>query len=116
MSSNGNGEAVTLDRVRALADALERGDRGEADQIVDELTALRESELFREMGSMTRQLHEALSSLRDVDARAARLVELRFFAGLSAEEFAEVLGEGRATVFRSWRFGRAYLARQLATE
>jgi RNA polymerase sigma factor (TIGR02999 family) len=58
-------------------------------------------------------LDDALTGLREVDARAARIVELRFFAGLSVEETAEVLGAARATIFRGWRFGRAWLARHL---
>ena len=58
-------------------------------------------------------LDEALSRLEALDARQARVVELRFFAGLSAEETAEVLGCSEATVVRDWRIARAWLMREL---
>ena len=58
-------------------------------------------------------LDAALVELREVDARAARVVELRFFAGLSVDETAEAIGVARPTIMRSWRFGRAFLARKL---
>jgi len=54
-------------------------------------------------------LHEALSRLAARDERAARIVECRFFGGLSADETAEALGLSRATVGRSWRLARAWL-------
>lgn len=59
-------------------------------------------------------LAEALDRLAEIDPLAVRVVRLRYFAGLSLEEVAEVLGVGRATVVRSWRFARAWLGRQLA--
>jgi len=59
-------------------------------------------------------LGEALDDLAAVDPMAVRVVRLRYLAGLNLEETAEVLGVGRATVVRSWRFARAWLARRLA--
>lgn len=58
-------------------------------------------------------LHEALSSLELIDPQQSRIVELRFFGGLSIEETAEVLGLGHATVERDWKLARAWLRRQL---
>lgn len=58
-------------------------------------------------------LDEALERLAALDARHARVVELRFFAGLSIEEVAEVLGISPATVKRDWTFARAWLHREL---
>lgn len=59
-------------------------------------------------------LDEALERLSDLDQRKARLVELRFFAGLSNEESASVLGVSIPTVERDWRMARAWLHSELA--
>ncbi|MEM1177810.1 MAG: sigma-70 family RNA polymerase sigma factor [Acidobacteriota bacterium] len=59
-------------------------------------------------------LDEALQDLARLDRDRATLVELRFFAGLSLEETAEVLGISRATVVRQWRVARAWLFQQLS--
>ena len=61
-------------------------------------------------------LDEALTRLAAMDAGLARLVELRFFGGLSIEETAEVLGVSPATVKRSWATAKAWLRRELAGE
>ena len=60
-------------------------------------------------------LDEALDELASMDARQARLVELRFFAGLTIDETADVLGVGSATVTRDWATARAWLYRRLKT-
>jgi RNA polymerase sigma factor (TIGR02999 family) len=59
-------------------------------------------------------LDNALKKLADLDPDQSRLVELRFFGGLSVEETAEVLGVSTATVKRSWSSARAFLHRQMA--
>jgi RNA polymerase sigma factor (TIGR02999 family) len=61
-------------------------------------------------------LDQALTRLAHIDAELARLVELRFFGGLSIEETAEVLGVSPATVKRSWATAKAWLRRELAGE
>ena len=58
-------------------------------------------------------LHEALDELAKVDSQQSRIVELKFFGGLSIEETAEVLGIGHATVERDWKMARAWLRTQL---
>jgi RNA polymerase sigma-70 factor (ECF subfamily) len=58
-------------------------------------------------------LDVALGKLAALDARQAQLVELRFFAGLSVEETAEVMGVSPATVKRSWSSARAFLHREM---
>ena len=58
-------------------------------------------------------LDQALNRLAELDARQARVVELRFFGGLSGEQIAGVLGISTATVTREWRMARAWLAREL---
>jgi len=58
-------------------------------------------------------LHEALEELAVVDPQQSRIVELKFFGGLSIEETAEVLNLGHATVERDWKMARAWLRRKL---
>ena len=60
-------------------------------------------------------LNDALQALADVDERKSRVVELRFFGGLSVEETAEVLKVSRETVKRDWQFAKMWLLRQLRT-
>jgi RNA polymerase sigma factor (TIGR02999 family) len=59
-------------------------------------------------------LDDAMDSLARVDARQSRIVELRFFGGLSIEEASEVLEVSPATVKRDWIVAKAWLYRQLA--
>lgn len=61
-------------------------------------------------------LDAALERLAALDDRLARVVELRFFAGLGVPEAAEVLGVGEATVKRDWATARAFLQRELASD
>jgi RNA polymerase sigma factor (TIGR02999 family) len=58
-------------------------------------------------------VHEALQRLARFDEQQARIVELRFFGGLSIEETAEALGVGHATVEREWAMARAWLRNEL---
>lgn len=59
-------------------------------------------------------LNDALDELAKVDERKSRIVELRYFGGLSVEETAEVLKVSADTVMRDWRFAKAWLQRQLS--
>ena len=54
-------------------------------------------------------LHEALNDLSETDPRKAKIVELKFFGGLTTDEIAETLGVSTATVERDWKFARAWL-------
>ena len=58
-------------------------------------------------------LDAALAQLGHDDTRAAQVVELRYFAGLSLEQIAEMLGLTRRTIDRDWRFARAFLHERL---
>ena len=58
-------------------------------------------------------LHEALNNLEKIDERKSRIVELRFFGGLSAKETAEVLGVSEITVKREWLKAKAWLYSEL---
>ena len=59
-------------------------------------------------------LNNALEALASVDPRKSRVVELRFFSGLSVEETAEVLNISKETVARDWRVAKAWLLRELS--
>jgi RNA polymerase sigma factor (TIGR02999 family) len=58
-------------------------------------------------------LDEALDRLADMDPQQARIVELRYFTGLTIEETAEALGISPATVKRDWTWARAWLYQRL---
>jgi RNA polymerase sigma-70 factor (ECF subfamily) len=59
-------------------------------------------------------LDDALNDLAELDQKHSRVVELRFFGGLTIEESAMVLGVSHATVERDWNLARAWLRRELA--
>jgi RNA polymerase sigma factor (sigma-70 family) len=58
-------------------------------------------------------LDDALTALGAIDPRGARIVELRFFSGLTIEETAEVLGVSPGTIKREWTSARAWLYREM---
>jgi RNA polymerase sigma factor (TIGR02999 family) len=60
-------------------------------------------------------LDEAHNALAEFDPRKAKVVEMRFFAGLSVEEAAEVLQVSPQTVMRDWKLARAWLLRALSS-
>jgi RNA polymerase sigma factor (TIGR02999 family) len=59
------------------------------------------------------ELDEALTALASVDSRKSQVVEMRFFAGLSNREVAEVLKVSEGTVMRDWRLAKVWLLREL---
>ena len=59
-------------------------------------------------------LDDALNALAEIDPRKARVIELRFFGGLSMEEAAEVLAVSPDTVLRDWKFARSWLQAELS--
>lgn len=61
-------------------------------------------------------MDEVLEQLHEIEPQQARIVELRYFAGLSLEETAETMGISRSTVAREWRMARAWLQRRLNEE
>ena len=105
---------ILIDAARARA-AQKRGGRVERldhstavnlDQI-PALDTTRSSELLA--------LEDAMVRLEQMDGRKARVVELRFYGGLSVEEAADVLQVSPQTVMRDWRLARVWLARELRT-
>lgn len=67
-----------------------------------------------ERGSELVALDEALDALAELDPRKAKVVEMRFFGGLSVEETAEVLKISAPSVARDWKLARAWLMRELS--
>lgn len=98
---------VLVDRARRRA-ALKRNE-GRAEELLDDLPELDTEEPLTDVLS----LHLALEELEKEHERPARVVVLRFFAGLSMEEIATVLDVSLATAERDWRFGRAWLQRAM---
>jgi RNA polymerase sigma-70 factor, ECF subfamily len=73
---------------------------------LDDIAAPADAEVLR--------VHEALLAFEQQDARAAKVVELKFFGGLELDEIAELLGLSCSTVKRDWQLARAWLHRELS--
>jgi RNA polymerase sigma factor (TIGR02999 family) len=63
----------------------------------------------RQLSSDVIELHDALNELAAIDERKSKVVELKFFGGLSIQEVAEVLGVSPGTVMRDWTLAKAWL-------
>ena len=70
----------------------------------------------QEQGRDLAALDDALEALAKVDERKSRVVEMRFFGGLSVEETAAVLDVSVETVMRDWKFAKSWLLRELKRE
>ena len=101
---------ILIERARAR-DALKRGG-GQPRVTFDE--GLRASAPDSSIDMVA--LDAALDRLAELDAGQARIVELRFFGGLSIEETADAMGISPATVKRHWAVARAWLAKELAPD
>jgi RNA polymerase sigma factor (TIGR02999 family) len=100
---------ILLDRARRRVAAKRRGiaERVNLDELPD-LNGDRARDLIA--------LEDALNVLAENDPRKARVVELRFFGGLSVEETAQVLAVSAETVMRDWKFARSWLQAELSNE
>jgi RNA polymerase sigma factor (TIGR02999 family) len=98
---------ILVDHARAHA-AAKRG--GLARRLSLEEAAIEPAERAADLVA----LDEALQSLTEMDERKARIVELRFFGGLSVDETAEVLGVHRTTVMRDWEIAKLWLYREMS--
>jgi RNA polymerase sigma factor (TIGR02999 family) len=98
---------ILVDRARTRLSRKRGGDRGRADLDLEQLPA-------PERSDDVLAVDEALIRLAAKDARKAKLVELRYFAGMTTDEAAAVLGISPATADRDWTFARAWLHRALA--
>lgn len=98
---------------RILVDQARRRSRekrsGEAVKI--SLDEIRDQGEFA--GHQVLSLDQALRDLAKIDPERAKIVEMRFFGGLSHEQIAEVMGTSRNTIVRRWRGARAWLVRYL---
>ena len=92
--------------------ALKRGG-GVPDVRLDEASGADAALLSDDQADTIAELDEALRRLARTDGRAARVVECRFFGGMTVDETAEALGLSSATVGRSWRAARAWLYGEL---
>jgi len=99
---------ILVDRARAKHMA-KRG-HGAVHVNFDEAPEIASRSRDREMVA----IDDALNELAEIDPRKARVIELRFFAGLSVEETAEVLEISPQSVMRDWKMARAWLLNELA--
>lgn len=100
---------ILVERARARGAAKRGG--GEPRITIDE-----EAVAARPAPVDVEALDQALARLARLDARQARIVELRFFGGLNVDEAAEAMGVSPATVKRDWTLARAWLRRELDGE
>ncbi|HEV8234952.1 MAG TPA: ECF-type sigma factor [Gemmatimonadaceae bacterium] len=99
---------ILIDKARARLAAKRGGGRAQ-------VTLEEEAHAFERSPSELLEVNEALTKLEATDARLARVVELRFFAGYSETEIAGELGVTERTVQRDWKKARAFLRRALAS-
>jgi RNA polymerase sigma factor (TIGR02999 family) len=97
---------ILVERARARAAEKRGGSRVRVS--FDNAIAAKESTSFDLLA-----LHEVLDRLALLDARLARVVELRFFGGLTVEEAAEVLGASPATIKRDWSMAKAWIKHEM---
>lgn len=98
---------ILVDHARAHISA-KRGNAAPKLSLEDNL------EVSQEQAGELIALHDVLLSLEQLDKRKARIIELRYFGGLTGEEIAQVLGISTATVTREMRLAHAWLLRELA--
>ena len=101
---------LLIDEARKRARPKHGGDwhRADSQSALDEAVA--------QDSQRTLELDEALNALARVDARAAEVVELHYFAGLEFVRIAEILGVSDRTVQRDWRAARAWLQREIRSD
>jgi len=97
---------ILVDRARQRRAQKRGGGRDRADLAPEQLAAPERSEDLL-------ALDEALQRFAELEPRKAKLVELRYFAGLTLEQAADALGISPATADRDWAFARAWLFREL---
>ncbi len=99
---------ILVDRARARGSAKRKAGVRAASMDLDQVPDLsgHGAELFA--------VDDALNALAHIDPRKARVIELRFFGGLSVEETAEVLALSPQSVMRDWKLAKAWLLRELS--
>jgi RNA polymerase sigma factor (TIGR02999 family) len=97
---------ILVDHARAHNNAKRGGDQQKVP--LDEVASLNQGRSYEIVA-----LDDALQTLASIDPQQGRIVELRFFGGLTIEETAEILGISHATVEREWSMARAWLRREM---
>jgi RNA polymerase sigma-70 factor (ECF subfamily) len=97
-----------------LVDHARRRGAGKRAEVGERITLAQVAEALEREGPDLLALDEALTRLAVVDESLARVVELRFFGGLSVEDTARALSVSEPTVVRAWRVARMWLKRELA--
>ncbi|HYP28951.1 MAG TPA: sigma-70 family RNA polymerase sigma factor [Blastocatellia bacterium] len=97
---------ILVDHARA-----QRADKRGGEGIKLSLTAADRIARWRNVDLIA--LDDALKTLAEIDPQQSRIVELKFFGGLTIEETAEILGISHATVERDWSMARAWLRREI---
>jgi RNA polymerase sigma-70 factor, ECF subfamily len=100
---------------RILVDAARARGAGKRGSAAGKVNLDESIDALPQRGSELIALDDALSALAKFDARKARVVEMRFFAGLTVEETAEVLKISPQSVMRDWKLARAWLLRELSS-
>lgn len=103
--------SVMMRRILVNHAAAHRAEKRDAELV--SLTLTEAQQVGAGVSSEVLAVHDALLAFEAVDARAAKVVELRFFGGLENEEIAKALGLSLATVKRDWVLARAWLHRAL---
>ena len=101
--------------LRILVDYARRRNRAKRGGLTEKVTLIEAADLALARSPDLIALDEALSGLEKVDPRQAKVVALKFFAGLTLEEIATQLGISTETVSREWRRARAWLVSALQT-
>jgi RNA polymerase sigma factor (TIGR02999 family) len=101
---------ILIDRARACGSVKRGGQRQRL-----ELTDVPSADEFLRVDDLL-DLDDALKKLASVDPAAARLVELRVFAGQSVDESAAILNLSPSTAKRTWNYARAWLRREVGAE
>lgn len=99
---------ILVDRARARN--MDKRGKGALHVNIDDAPEIASDSKSREMVA----IDDALNELAEIDPRKARVIELRFFGGLSVEETAEVLKISPQSVMRDWKMARAWLLAELA--
>jgi RNA polymerase sigma factor (TIGR02999 family) len=98
---------------RILVDHARRRKRAKRGSAVTRITLVEGLAASEPLDVDTIALDEALAALERLDAQQGRIVELRFFGGLTIEETADVMGTSAGTVKREWRIAKAWLYRHM---
>ena len=106
-----SGKAMAMHPPKGVTQLLEKWSNG--DQYAVSLSQV--DRFARQPDVELLALHDALNELAAIDPQQSRIVELRFFGGLSIEETAEVLGVSHATVERDWKMARAWLRKAVTS-